>query len=252
MTGTTQLQEFNQFFSANYNYLLGFAKSINVRNDYESLLHNSYLKCAKRIDLSGYSGSTYLNYARVTIINTFKTNYRDKRHTIDCDNPDYQEEIENILIEEHEYQEQKKLREQEMSYINTQAFEYCDKYFTPRDNMIFKTYYVLKHKHLNYKQLAEATGYSITSVSNTIKRMKKSLRENLITFINTGYNNMEVQDLIKKVEAILPTSVERNAQNYKETYFQVFGRHWSGCPCNKGVMREALRSWLIKTKSNLK
>lgn len=251
MTGNTQLHEFNTFFASNYDFLLGFAKSINTKSDYESLLHNSYLKCAKRVDLSGYSGSTYLNFVRVVITNTYKTNYRDTRHTIDADHPDYQEEIETVLAEEHEYQEQKRLREQEMSYINTQAFDYVDKYFSPRDNMIFKTYYVLKHKHLNYKQLAEATGYSITSVSNTIKKIKKQLRVNLLTYINTGYNNMELQDLIKKVEALIPSSVESNVQNYRETYFQVFGKHWSGCSCNKSTMREALRTWLNKTKTTL-
>lgn len=249
MTGTTQLQEFNTFFADNYNYLLGFAKSINVRNDYESLLHNSYLKCAKRVDLSGYSGSTYLNFVRVVITNTYKTNYRDQRHTIDADHPDHQEEIETVLAEEHEYQEQKKLREQEMSYINTQAFDYVDKYFSPRDNMIFKTYYVLKHKHLNYKQLAEATGYSITSVSNTIKKIKKSLRQNLLTFINTGYNNMELQQQLARVESVLQTNTANNWQNYRQIYFEVFGHHWSGCSCNKSTCREALRAWYIKNKS---
>lgn len=250
MTGNT-IQDYNLFFTDNYDYLLGFAKSINVRNDYESLLHNVYLKCAKRIILSGYSGSTFLNFTRVSIMNTFKTNYRDKRHFLELDVPEITNEAEEQLLSEEQYLEEKQQKQLEMSYINTQAFDYVNKYFNAKENMIFKTYYVLKHKHLNYKQLAEATGYSITSVSNIIKNIKKSLRENLITYINTGYNNMELQELIVKVEKILPSEVRTNSQYYKELYFQVFNRHWQGCNCNLSSLKQDLKQWLIKTKSNL-
>jgi hypothetical protein len=117
--------------------------------------------------------------------------------------------------------------------------------------MIFKTYYVLKHKHLNYKQLALATNLSQTSVSNTIKTIKKDLRLNLLSYINTGYRIMELQQLIGKVELILKTDVQQNKQNYRETYQQVFGKPWVGCGCNVNPMREALRVWYEKNKQLL-
>lgn len=60
---------------------------------------------------------------------------------------------------------------------------------------------------------------------------------------------MELQDLIKKVEALVLTSVESNQQNYREAYKEAYGRAWSGCSCNKGVMRDALKHWLLTTKT---
>ena len=260
MTGNTKLIEFNNFFLANYNMLLGFSKSIDVKNDYESLLHDCYLKCHKRIDLSGYSGNTYLNFMRVTITNTYKTQYRDRKHTVTLDTNstqnsvatnDWQGKAEIKLLEDYEYELWQKEYDAEMSFYNTMVFEYVNKYFDARDNMIFKTYYVLKHKHLNYKQLAAATNLSMTSVSNCIKHIKKSLRINLMCYLNTGMNKMELATLLNKVEQILKTNPRANKQNYREVYQQVFDKPWNGCGCNTEPMRQALQVWYNKNKVNL-
>lgn len=194
MTGNTQLINFNTFFVDNYNYLLGFAKSIDVRNDYESLLHNCYLKCHKRIDLSGYSGTTYLNFMRVTIMNTYKSNYRDKKYTVDIYQDDVINQAETELLDNEDYHQQRKDYDNEMSFLNTMAFEYVNKYFNSKQNMIFKTYYVLKHKHLTYKQLSDATNINMKTVSNTIKHIKKELQINLLVYINFGKKLNELND----------------------------------------------------------
>ena len=175
MTGDTVLQ-FNNFFIQNYNYLLGFSRSIDVKNDYEDLLHNCYLKCHRRIALSGYSGTSFLNFIRITIINTYKTNYRDKKHTVDFEGQNYNSMVEDILLNDFENELSRKQYINDVQFINTMIYEYVNKYFNEKENMIFKTYFLLKYKHLNYKQLADATGYSITSVSNTIKNIKKELK----------------------------------------------------------------------------
>lgn len=191
MTGCTitKTQEFDMFFSENYNYLLGFGKLINSKQDYESLLHDTYLKCRKRIDLSGFTGSTFLNFVRMSMSNLKTDNYRKTKNyvIIDIEDTDFQDEIDSRLLKDADYLEQRKNYDNEMSYLNTMAFEYVDKYFTAKENMVFKTYFILKNKQLNYKQLAEATNYSITTVSNIIMKIKKELRENLITYINTGH-----------------------------------------------------------------
>jgi len=265
MTGQTKTQEFNQFFISNYDMLLGFAKSINVKNDYESLLHDCYIKCHKRIDLSGYSGNTYLNFMRVTITNTYKTAYRDRKpmvaistHGEDSvlsggDNrlQSWNAKAEAKLLDDYEYELYRQEYDREMSFYNTMVYAYVNKYFDARDNMIFKTYYVLKSKHLNYKQLAAATNLSMTSVSNCIKHIKKSLRNNLMCYLNTGMNKMELQALLNKVQAILLTDPRQNKQNYRETYQQVFEKPWNGCSCNTEPMRQALRAWYDKNKDNL-
>jgi DNA-directed RNA polymerase specialized sigma subunit len=65
-------------------------------------------------------------------------------------------------------------------------FEFIEENFNQKEVFVFRTYYLLKHKHLNYKTLAQVTGYSITSVSNIVKKIKKSIRENLQAYIMTG------------------------------------------------------------------
>lgn len=250
ITGGTKVQEFNKFFTDNYKYLLGFSRSIDVRNDYESLLHDCYLKVATKVS-SGYSGNTYLNYMRCTIMNTYKTSYRDRKYTVDIEHPDFQDVVEERLLDDHEYAEQRKEYDNEMAYLNTMVYEYVNKYFSPRDNMIFKTYYVLKHKHLNYKQLAIATNLSQTSVSNCVKNVKKSLKQNLVCYINTGMNTMELQQLLKEIEAVLKTDVRQNKRNWMDVYNKIYGKQWSGCTCNLNSLKEGVRGWYEKNKNNI-
>ena len=254
MSGNTLIaKEFDKFFVDNYKYLLGFTKSIDVKNDYQNLLHDCYLKCKTRLLLSGYSGNSYLNYTRVTIMNTYKTQYRDTKHTIDFHSEDYENEIETELQTREDFNDQSKQHDYEMVFLNTMAYDYVNKYFSPKENMIFKTYYVLKHKHINYKTLSECTGYSITSVSNTIKRIKKALRDNLVSYINTGMNVMELADKIKKVETVISLPLNKNLGLYKSTYIEVFGRPFkSSCSCQINRIRTDLISWLEKNKPLLK
>ena len=248
-----RVKEFDKFFVENYKYLLGFTRSIDVKNDYESLLHDCYVKCKTRLLLSGYSGNSYLNYTRVTIMNSYKTQYRDTKHAVDFDCQDYEEEIEDRLQLKEDLEQQSKQHDYEMVFLNTMAYEYVNKYFNEKENMIFKTYYVLKHKHINYKMLSECTGYSITSVSNTIKKIKKALRINLVSYINTGLNVMELADKIKKVETVVSLPLNENLGLYKSTYIEVFGRPFkSSCSCHMPRIRTDLISWLDKNKPLLK
>jgi hypothetical protein len=244
-----KVQEFDDFFVQNYSYLLGFAKSIDVRNDYESLLHDCYLKLRLRIYLSGYSGTTYLNFTRVTIMNTYKTNYRDAKYTVDYTNENFVNEVENCLQEEETYRQQKCQHDYEMVFLNTMAYEYVNKYFTPKENAIFRTYYLLKHKKINYRQLAIMTKYSQQSVSNCIKRIKKSLKANLMCYINTGLNIMELEEKIKKVEDVLAKPLNKNLGLYKQTYIDVYGKPFkSSCSCQITRIKTDLQVWVQKNK----
>lgn len=249
MTGLTKIEEFNEFFIKEYKYLLGFAKSINNKNDYESLLHNCYIKCHQRIKLNGYSGSTYMNFMRVTLMNTYKTNYRDTKYTVNLESNDYIDEVEDMLLIKEEYEEQMKNYNDDITFLNTCAFEYVNKYFNEKENMVFKTYYILKHKHLNYKQLALATNYSITSVSNIIKKIKKELRINLMCYINKGMSVMELKEQLTKVEILLQKPLNKNLGEYKSYYLLIFGKPFtSNCSCNINQLREALKQWYNKNK----
>lgn len=261
MSGLTKIDEYNRFFVDNYKYLLGFAKSIDVSNDYESLLHDSYVQGEQRIRLSGYSGNTFLNFIRVIIMNRYKRNYRDTKHTVELNtadyianeyNENYSSEIEAKLQKEKYFEDQQKQYDYEMMYLNTMAYEYVNKYFSEKENMIFKTYYVLKHKHINYKILSDCTGYSITNVSKTIKKIKKSLKLNLLCYINTGLNVMELEDKIKRVEQTLAKPLNKNLGEYKATYILVFGQPFkTSCSCQLPRIRIVLQEWVNKNKTIL-
>lgn len=242
------VKEYDKFFVENYKYLLGFSKSINPAYDYESLLHDCYLKCKKRIESNGYDGKEFLNFTRVTIMNTFKTNYRNKKNNVDFDLIDFNSEIESKLKFNADIEQQEKDRYAYVSYINTSAFEFVDKYFNDKEKFIFKTYYILKGKQLNYKQLALVTGYSITSVSLIIKKIKKELKINLKSFIETGLKEMEKQELIKKIINTLPLPIEKNEEMYKNLYFETFQQNWQGCHCKINNLREALKLFVEKNK----
>lgn len=181
-----KIEEFNKFFTENYNLLTGFSKSINPKADYESLTHNSYIKCINAIEKRGYDGKDYLNFTRVVVMNTYKSNYRDKKNIISFEDADFEIEIESCLhLKDYQDQQEEEIRRKE-EFLNTIIYEFVDRYYSRKENFIFKTYYLLQRKKINYKQLSEVTGYSITSVSNVIKKIKKDLKENLLRYINTG------------------------------------------------------------------
>lgn len=241
------MSEYNQFFEQNYKYLLGFAKSIDPKNDYENLLHGVYLKCRDRIEVNGFQGDGYLNFTRVAIMNTFKGNYRLKKKMtlVDIDDQCYYNTIEDALLDkEYDDIQDKEIQDRNVLLV-TSIYEYLDQFCSQRDVFVFRTYYLLKHKHLNYKQLSEATGYSITTVSNAIKRLKKELRLNIICYIKTG---MRMEELLKEVQNVLSQPISHNFDLYRQMYSKITGSTWNGCACKK----QRLHSWLLDWYNNNK
>lgn len=261
MTGSTALILFNQYFSEHYIYLRGFALLIKRQEDAENLLHDAYLRCYKRIELSGFSGSTFLNFIRVTMTNANKNSFRDSKEIVpiesqECYNEteysgNYDSEVEQKLLSTAEDEEVQKQYDYEVNYKHTMAFQYVDQYFNEKEKMVFRTYYVLKHKHLNYKQLSLACNMSQSSVSNIIKNIKKSLRLNLECYIRNGMNTMELQEKVTKVEVLLQKDLRHNLGEYKSYYLLIFGKSWSGCGCNLNQIRESLKSWAVKNRQLL-
>lgn len=244
----SDLEQYNKCFSDNYNEFKVLAKSINNNYDYMGLLHTSYLLGLESIKRNGLKNRINIkNFIKVIIINRYKTEYRNKKQQIDIDCQDNQPEIESKLqLEEHQNQQDKE-SQTKRSYINTLLYEYVDQYYCEKDKFIFKTYYLLKHKHLNYKQLAEATGYSIATVSKIIKRIKKDLKINIECYILTGYRIMELQELQEQVKQLLGLSVEKNYQAYQEMHVKLYGTRWQGCGCQKRLLGEKIKTWLVKS-----
>lgn len=246
MGNNDKIQEFNQFFSENYNYLKGFTKSIDPKNDYQSTLHTVYLKCRDRIAVNGYEGNNYMNFTRVSLMNTYKSQYRsNKKNTfVDIEDHDYYALIEEILLLKEEQDTQDELIQYELSYIVNGIYDYLDSYYSDKEKFIFKTYFLLKHKHLNYKQLSEATHYSISSVSNIIKKIKKDLRENLIIYLKTG---IKMDELLEQVRLLLAKK-GRNYNEYKVMYQKINGTKWNGCACKAQSLYNNIQEWYNKNK----
>jgi RNA polymerase sigma factor (sigma-70 family) len=244
-----KLKEFDDFFSKNYSYLKEFSKSIDPKYDYEDLLHQVYLKCRNRIQNAGFQNTGYLNYTRCSIMNTYKTYYRENKKNIiiDINDKNYYDIIEDNLIQIQEDQDQEELLQYEFSYINTNIFEYVQKYYNQKENFVFRTYYLLKHKHLNYKTLSQATGYSITSVSKIIKKIKKDIKINLQTYLKTGMNidefqKKEIMDkLLEETKKLIQSG--QNWNDSKILYEKITGTQWTGCKCKKSTLYNWIINW---------
>jgi DNA-directed RNA polymerase specialized sigma24 family protein len=249
MGNNEQVKQFDEFFVKNYNYLLSFTKSIDCKSDFENLLHTVYLKCRANIEEKGYIGNEYMNFTRVALMNTYKSQYRSQKNKtiIDIEDPNYNTIIEETLLTKSEQVQQEELLERELSYIINGIYEYLEIYFNKKEVFIFKTYFLLKHKHLNYKQLSDATGYSMTSVSNIIKRIKKELRQNLAIYLKTG-NNMA--ELLRQLEILFCKSPTTYWREYLEIYKKIYGTNFQGCKCKSEKIRTVLREWYNQNKQN--
>jgi RNA polymerase sigma factor (sigma-70 family) len=242
-----ELQKFNEFYTKEYKYLKSFAKSINPSSDYESLLHDCYLKCHDRIATNGYQGTEFLNFTRVTIMNTYKGNYKaqKKKQMIDIEDPDFYASVEEILANKEDLQQQDFEAQERNSYIVTMIYEYLDKYYDDKEKFVFKTYFLLKSKHLNYKQLSIACKMSISTVSIIIKRIKQDLRINLKSFILT--NKKIMNPLAEEAKKILDNQTSGNFWNeYKDVYQKITGQPWHGCRCKKNQAITFLQDYYNK------
>lgn len=243
-----KIKLFDEFFTTNYKYLISFSKSINPQSDYESLTHDVFLRCRQRIQENGYSGETYLNYVRVGLMNLYKSNYRqEKKHQfIDIEDPDYFNLTEDHLSLKAEQDQQQEEQNNINTYLILNVYEYLDKYASPKELWVFRTYYLLRHHHINYKELSKITGYSITSVSNIIKRLKKELRNNLELYIRTGIN---MDELLKVTEELLKEPINAgNYEKYKEIYKRIYGLSYRGCECKRIKLQNEIENWWKQNK----
>lgn len=241
-----KVKEYDNFIVNNYNLLKGFCKSIDAKNDYENLMQTSYLKCRERIMINGYDGKDFLNYFRCTAMNTYKSEYRQKqkKQLIDIEDQCYYNTIEDSLQQQNEQDKQNEDIHNQISYIINGIYDYLDTYFDEKQIFVFKIYFLLKHKHLNYKQLSDATGYSITSVSNIIKKIKKELRINLITYLKTGMNKEELLQEVKKL-----IDKGQNWNDSRIMYTKITGQRWSNCKCKTNQLYNFIIEWYNNNKT---
>lgn len=165
-------------FTENYTHLLRFC------NGDEDKLHDTFLKVGERLKVITFTAytETILNekliaYIKTGLWNYWKTEERLKKHTVapeDCN-----QELENKLLQDEIYCEDKLNRQQELEYIAMRLFNYVKTKYGVEYHYIFSTYYLLNDKKITYQQLSKITGYSISKCCNVIKTIKNDVKLNL-------------------------------------------------------------------------
>jgi len=242
-------KQFDYFFSKNYKLLLNYSKSIDRKSeDSQDLLHNVFLKCRNRIISSGYSGNDFLNFTRVSILNTYKTDYKNNKKItkVNIDDPNFYNYIDQYLGDkEIEVIKEKEIQDREV-FLTAMIYEYLEKYVDERDRFIFKSYFLLKHRHINYQQLSECTGFSLSTVSNTIKRLKKQLKKDLKCYILGG---LTMNELLEEVRILLTKPIGPAYEEYSQMYTKITGSSWTICKCKKDKLLIWMKNWYNENKN---
>lgn len=184
-----KVKEFDQFFIDNYSKLLMNANSITSHYDYSSdIVNDVYLKVRQRIELSGFTGTNYFGFCWMSIQNDWFVlcNRKKIRHFIDIDDHDNHfndiERAEQYLLTEEEWNQKQEEYYQKIEFIVRILFNYIETNYNEKESYLFKTYFLLGE---TYKQLSVRTNYSQAYISNTIKPMKRDLRNNFTEFLKS-------------------------------------------------------------------
>jgi len=183
MSGNTNnieaLSNFDTFVMRNYGRLKTHAL-VYTHNDEDAtdLLHDTYLKIKQFIIMSGYTTQRFITHFCKSITNTFIDQKRKKKYNfIDI-------EILDDTYEEDNYADiEEKTRENE--YLCKYIFKYLERNYSEKEQYIFKVYYLYPPKsRMTYNKISQQTGISITTCSDTIKKIRYDLKLNLINFVN--------------------------------------------------------------------
>ena len=184
MTGETAFKhlvhDFDQFFVNKYEKLLNEAVSITQHYDYsQDMVNDAYLKVRQRIWVSGFTGTNFHGFVWQSLSNEWKVlcNRRKIRHFVDIDDQENNyldiEKAEQYLLTEEEWNKVQEQYYQRIERIVMILFNYIETNYPERDAYLFKTYFLLGE---TYKELSIRTGYCQSTISNTIKPIKKKLK----------------------------------------------------------------------------
>jgi RNA polymerase sigma factor (sigma-70 family) len=182
-----KVKEFDKFFKENYKKILNDARSI-TKNDlyYEDIVNENYLKIRERILRNGFNGNFYA-YVWISIKNDFSTIKKTQGKRVMKDIDDYDnnssdiEKAEQILLQQQYWNDENETYYQNIEFIVMKLFDFIETRYNEKQCYLFKTYFLLS---TNYKELSEITKYSQTYISNTIKPMKKDVKNNFINYLN--------------------------------------------------------------------
>lgn len=170
----------NKFFIHQYGWLHNYCTLLN-KNNADEILHETFIKLSKRMkkpftgNITGYTiislNNTMKSLLKNNNINDIEQHQKELEHFLqdrDVDNVDRINYLENI------------------QYLSKNIFNYLEKYYSEKDVYIFKIYFL--NKKMTYKKVRTITDYSESTISNTIKVIKKDLKKNLIKYIDEENN----------------------------------------------------------------
>lgn len=199
------VKDFDKFMTMNYNKLLCDAEKLTQHYDYSAdIVNDTYLKMRRRIEVSGFTGTTY-GYLWVSIFNEWKVLNNRKKIRQFVELPLYddsdanangntvtgrrtysdRERAEQVLLAQDA---QDKLDEEyylDIEFIVRNLFAWVESNYDAKQAYLFKAYFLGSNDGMNYKELSKVTGYSQSLISNTIKPMKKRLREEFSDYLKS-------------------------------------------------------------------
>lgn len=186
MTGTTALQNYDNFVQNNYQRLYVHAL-VQTHNEEEAidLLHDTYIKIKEYIIMSGYSGTGFITHFCTSIRNRFIDMKRKKQFVM----------VQADGLEDKEYENDSEETEEKMKeneYKCKYVFKYIENNYDERQCYVFKVYYLYPpNQRMTYAKISQQTGLGISYCSETIKTIREDLRLNLYKYIDSHGNNVD-------------------------------------------------------------
>ena len=198
MTGQTMVQLFNQVFENNYNELKLFSRD-------DDLLHRSYINVIERLERGVIkTGNTIteankliVNYCKKTIVNQRKRNWKDKKNIESITEPTKLYQADNRLVMLEELLEDDKIMENQVNVVMKNLWIYLERHHQPYEIYIFKVYYFSGRK-LTYRDISMLHNIKPWAIDKILKGLRKSIRENLITYMEDREKFERVEAFIKK------------------------------------------------------
>jgi RNA polymerase sigma factor (sigma-70 family) len=172
MMSLTQEKEFMLVIAENLERIKGLFFAQIPHNNQEDILQDCILKVACRIRRAGLKvGSDYIAYLFLAYRNTIYTANKKKVKIVFVEDAALSEACN--LIDNQEKREEELIERLEREQLIDEVFELVKLNYTPLQFGFFSYYHKTK---LSYREISEATGYSISYIFKTNKRILDELK----------------------------------------------------------------------------
>ena len=188
-----------------------------------------------------------MNYFKKSIVNQRRANWKTERDNRSISEEGYRHQAELKLHVLNEILEEDLLYKRELNYVMMKLFQYLETHHEPYEIYVFKIYYFSGRK-LRYSEISALLNIKEWAIDNILKKLRKSLRENLITYI-------EMQDLYQRIKDVMSTGgVPREkfhvaVELYKELHPDKYKSLCMGCRGKSiKIMNAEFRTFLLLNK----